>query len=1239
MSGGRNVERGYWTVPNNQINKDELENIQVFGEYRRQAGIERANEIEDALQDESRVSNELGQARAKFDGWNMGNIQNQRPILNSGISDVVSPRYPFFKRTYVNIDSRLRDKSISIRPNEYSIFLNNSFENVQYIRLIDFQTLSPTPIISEGMKQISWIFLENLTDDNLGFISSTQQLSVDNAYGLYYQVAVPEGNYTTDELARLLEAEMNSVIRKPRTLAPTLFFSRDTIDFQAKFTLREPTIWTRDWNNGFHEYYTSPTNIAYYYARNPDGSLDIQEGPYDCYHPTFHVSIYPQTGNVNILCRMEEYMISRIRTEAGRPWIEVTLNNPQVQYVSAIQVLNRGSGFDPYNPPAITISGGNPIVKAQATATVSLGEVSTITLVEQGTGYLYPPPAAPTITLTGGGYSTIATAEALIRPIGTIAPYDAYSAGFGYLAKPVPVLTSVLGFPEGSDASFSLILDPSTGSILDIQIDNTGYNYFQTEYTLLFVPVSIDAYHARGTAVMNGSGGVASVTLDYKPLYAPQDVYFVGFHTGLPAQGAIVPVGDSWEVQVVFPGSGYLTAPYVIFGGYEDARYRVYPDTSGKIKAIRVTSGGVGYTSAPSVTISPPPMGGTTATAIANIIPYGEIKNVTVTNYGHSYQSTPVVQYQDPNGVGAQFEAILGSYLLDNDAVDILYTPPNGTIVEVAVLDQGEGYAPNTTFQVLTFPEGLANIEVTTNASGQIEQGQIRVNLGGQGFAYPPFLFIDTTYTVPAIMIPILGGIQSGPPVIVTGVKESGIEIGGLNFNWWDQIEFFPFDVLRTREQTEETELYSQIVDIPGYIGTKVNNIIVPTFAPVYSSNATGEFVTLQDAFDWDYPVVNYDPKDNYPTLTGFTRVPGVYRLHPLLFDNLRNYYNFGVAQTSMDYTVSEHPELNQLRIGRGVPFKWVFGFSDLKPDEICTNENTGLNQNNPFNSNQNVDGSLNSILPILGFPTPVPTDNIIMSSYMNGYRCIQRNYDYLNTNYLQTLLQLSGYINKNGGIQGDTSYAPTLAFIENVPLAPQRYPIYNWPNFVQVSENSYIIAGERYYYLQIRLLNNSVQNIGNQLIAATNNRGNTSNSSESLQINPIQLNPTAYVNTGLTETGLPQVPVYEPLNKVVTNKSFEALFAKVLVPYGRILGETRTIIFEGVYLEEVIRNLDSIVITFVDYQGRIVDWRTEHSLLFEIVERKETLKETYVSSRSGDVLIAGGGVRSFPGVPASVGI
>ena len=76
------------------------------------------------------------------------------------------------------------------------------------------------------------------------------------------------------------------------------------------------------------------------------------------------------------------------------------------------------------------------------------------------------------------------------------------------------------------------------------------------------------------------------------------------------------------------------------------------PNQTGSVARAIITSGGSGYTSAPTVIFSGPPSGGTLATGTA-IISNGQVTGVTITSDGNGYTLVPTVSFSGGGGSGA----------------------------------------------------------------------------------------------------------------------------------------------------------------------------------------------------------------------------------------------------------------------------------------------------------------------------------------------------------------------------------------------------------------------------------------------------------------------------------------------------------------------------------------------------------------------------------------------------------
>lgn len=117
-------------------------------------------------------------------------------------------RYKKEIKTYVNIDSRDRDKILYPKANSFKIFLGKTFYNVKTIRLASIEFPNTSAVINSTNNKIYWRNLEDIQDDRL-----------DNITELYpvYNVDLRIGSYITTTLKTEIMNKMKSVKRKKGT--------------------------------------------------------------------------------------------------------------------------------------------------------------------------------------------------------------------------------------------------------------------------------------------------------------------------------------------------------------------------------------------------------------------------------------------------------------------------------------------------------------------------------------------------------------------------------------------------------------------------------------------------------------------------------------------------------------------------------------------------------------------------------------------------------------------------------------------------------------------------------------------------------------------------------------------------------------------------------------------------------------------------------------------------------------
>lgn len=165
-------------------------------------------------------------------------------------------------------------------------------------------------------------------------------------------------------------------------------------------------------------------------------------------------------------------------------------------------------------------------------------------------------------------------------------------------------------------------------------------------------------------------------------------------------------------------------------------------DVNGQLDGVTVTSGGVGYTSTPTVVINGDGSGAT-ATATVNLVS-GEVTGVTVTSPGEGYSFALVTLSGGGASTNATAVAVLGvpdglpDNIVETTAVD-------GTIDRIVMVKDASGndiignnYTAGTIVQIIGDGTG-ATASVVPNSSGQIER--VTVTATGSGYTYATIRF------------------------------------------------------------------------------------------------------------------------------------------------------------------------------------------------------------------------------------------------------------------------------------------------------------------------------------------------------------------------------------------------------------------------------------------------------------------------------------------------------------------
>lgn len=171
-------------------------------------------------------------------------------------------------------------------------------------------------------------------------------------------------------------------------------------------------------------------------------------------------------------------------------------------------------------------------------------------------------------------------------------------------------------------------------------------------------------------------------------------------------------------IDIEYQSGGGVILPADIDGlGYGEISTTCAPDSC--VTLVRVTDGGTGYTSLPTVTFT----GGTgpqTASLVAIASP---IQSVTVTS-GGSYTARPTVTLSATTQGVTRLEAAE------------LYAEIDGVVQTVSVTSQGSGYTEPPTVHFHRGGGGTGATATATVSGGRVTA--VTVSGGGSGYRYPP---------------------------------------------------------------------------------------------------------------------------------------------------------------------------------------------------------------------------------------------------------------------------------------------------------------------------------------------------------------------------------------------------------------------------------------------------------------------------------------------------------------------
>lgn len=418
--------------------------------------------------------------------------------------------------------------------------------------------------------------------------------------------------------------------------------------------------------------------------------------------------------------------------------------------VSSITVIDNGGGY--VTPPIVSIT---PIISDNATAisTVSAGGVNSITITNTGSGYA----TSPIVTVSAPGIQ--ATAVSSITESGTVSGISLTEVGSGYLSAPsvtiaAPVLiTATATAVHASPGPITIInvIDNGSGYATAPEVtitgDGTGAKATSTILNGVVIGITVSAggsgystatvtiaaptgtaAHATSTVV---AGQISAITItDPGTGYSTTPNVTIGAPAGVAATASsVLSNGSITSVVILTPGSGYTNPPLITIGAPNGFSATAVANLTGDhVTSISITDAGLGYSSPPTITI-PPPIG----------LEEGTINGITITAGGSGYTDVPNVAITG-DGTGAEATAVLTA----------------GVVSSIIVTNPGSGYT--TAGVTISAPPaaGIGNIaSITLTKTGANYDSVPAVTITGDG-------------TGAAAIATIAGGEVSGF-VIITG--------------------------------------------------------------------------------------------------------------------------------------------------------------------------------------------------------------------------------------------------------------------------------------------------------------------------------------------------------------------------------------------------------------------------------------------------------------------------------------
>ena len=443
------------------------------------------------------------------------------------------------------------------------------------------------------------------------------------------------------------------------------------------------------------------------------------------------------TNNATLTNDYTNSVNASVTTDLARPNVVIskTASTTSVpaggSYSYTVTALNAGPGV----ANSVVVTDTLPTGVSCTNYTGSTNTVAVINVTNGGSGYV----TAPNVTFSGGGGGTGAQATAVING-GVVVAVLVTNGGTGYTSTPGVVFSSGAATATAQLAGVSV-----SGQVLTFNVGTMAAGA-----TAAF-KINVTAGTTGWTAGNNAVTNTASVVDSYgtTPRTATVDVNIVATPQLRLSELASPLPSPITAVNITSGGSGYTSTPSVSISGCAVAPTAVATVVSGVVTGVTVTNAGSGCSS-PVVSFSGgSPSVAATATATTGQTS-GGLLNIAINSGGSGYSSAPTVNIAGCSVAPAATATLTG-----------------GVVTGITITSAGAGCPANPT---ISFSGGTPTTAATATGYGGERVVFVNVTNGGS-YPTPPTVTISgnncsgVTATVSTNPVSSLSG-----PYSVTGV-------------------------------------------------------------------------------------------------------------------------------------------------------------------------------------------------------------------------------------------------------------------------------------------------------------------------------------------------------------------------------------------------------------------------------------------------------------------------------------